>query len=95
MQLPVTDVGDNGQMDELKPSIETLDDTPIDPHMAESDVAPETMDSETMDSETMDSETNESSVELAIETLAGVDAAEAPDLADEVATRLRAQLSDS
>ncbi len=72
-------------MNELEPSIETPDDTPIDPDMTESDVAPESM----------DSETNESSVELAIETLAGVDAAEAPDLADEVATRLRAQLSDS
>ncbi len=72
-------------MDELKPSIETPDDTPIDPDMIESDGAPESM----------DSENDESSVELAIETLAGVDAAEAPDLADEVATRLRAQLSDS
>lgn len=90
MQLPVTDVGDNGHMDELKPSIETLDDTPVDPDMTESDLA-----TANPDAPSADGQTGELSVELAIETLAGVDAAEAPDLADEVATRLRAQLSDN
>lgn len=85
MQLPVTDVGDNGHMDELKPSIETLDDTPVDLDMTESDPA----------ADVEDSATGDASVEVTIETLAGVDAADAPDLADEVATRLRAQLSDS
>lgn len=34
------------------------------------------------------------SVELAIEALAGLDPAEAPDLADEIAARLRANLSE-
>lgn len=72
-------------MDELKRSIETLDDTPVDLDMTESD----------LDAEVKDAAAGESSIELTIETLAGVDAADAPDLADEVATRLQAQLSDS
>ena len=82
-------------MDELKPSIETLDDTPVDPDMTESDLAPENADDQTTDARNTADQTGESSVELAIETLAGVDAANAPDLADEVATRLRAQLADN
>lgn len=72
-------------MDEHKRSIETLDDTPVDLDMTESD----------LDAEVKDAAAGESSIELTIETLAGVDAADAADLADEVATRLRAQLSDS
>ena len=94
MQLPVTDVGDNGLMDELKPSIETPDDTPVDPDMTDSDLAAEKQDS-FMEVRPGAAETSDSLVELAIETLAGVDAADAPDLADDVATRLRAQLSDN
>ncbi len=82
-------------MDELKPPIETLDDTPVDPDMTESDLAAENPEVPSTDAQPTSAQTGELSVELAIETLAGVDAAEAPDLADEVATRLRAQLSDN
>ena len=82
-------------MDELKPSIETLDDTPVDADLTEPDRAAENSDAPSADDQTPGGQTGELSVELAIETLAGVDAAEAPDLADEVATRLRAQLSDN
>ena len=81
-------------MDELKPSIETPDDTPVDPDMTDSDLAAEKQDS-FMEVRPGAAETSDSLVELAIETLAGVDAADAPDLADDVATRLRAQLSDN
>lgn len=92
-------------MDEPKPSIETPDDTPVGPDMTDSDLAGDRQDpfgvdartgrALTGDALTGNALTGESSVELAIETLAGVDAADAPDLADEVATRLRAQLSDN
>ncbi|MDH5420819.1 MAG: hypothetical protein OEY55_03345 [Acidimicrobiia bacterium] len=82
-------------MDEPKTSTETLDDTPVGPDMTDSDLAAEKPDASSVDVQTGGAETGGSSVELAIETLAGLDAADAPDLADEVATRLRAQLSDN
>ncbi len=73
-------------MDKPKLSTETPDDTPIIQDPAEpSNVVP-----------TDDTIQHASaSIELAIETLAGLDAAEAPDLADDLAGRLRAELLDS
>ncbi len=80
-------------MDKPKPSIETLDDTPIDQDQADlSDVTDVSGVAPTVGA---DRQGAQPSIELAIETLAGLDAAEAPDRADELAGRLRAELSDS
>ena len=72
-------------MDAQKPTNEIVDDTQIEPPVAEdAPLRPRDGGGEPADP----------SIELAIEALAGMDAAEAPDLADEVAARLRARLTD-
>jgi len=72
-------------MDTQKPLSETVDDTHLDlpvDDLHDPSSTPGT------------AIEGDESIELAIEVLAGMDAAEAPDLADQVAARLRAQLSD-
>lgn len=72
-------------MDTQEPLNETVDDTHF--GLAADDLADS---SPTLAAGIED----DASIELAIEVLAGMDAAEAPELADQVAARLRAQLSD-
>ncbi|MBK5268298.1 MAG: hypothetical protein JJE47_12770 [Acidimicrobiia bacterium] len=72
-------------MDTQEPLSETVDDTQLD--LPADDLSdPSSIPGSEIEAD--------ASIELAIEVLAGMDAAEAPELADQVAARLRAQLSD-
>ena len=98
MQLPVTDVSDNGSMEAQEPSIKmTDDDTPIAPARAGVDGVEPGDSDDVQPHESGGGEPADDvgpSIELAIEALAGLDPAEAPDLADDIAARLRANLSE-
>ncbi len=72
-------------MDTQEPLSETVDDTRVD--LPADDLSdPSSIPGAEIE--------DDASIELAIEVLAGMDPAEAPELADQVAARLRAQLSD-